>query len=490
MLESHKKKYFKTKTESTLWERRENMEYIKCPECGEIVDKNMDNCSKCGFPFSKNEKIIDVKICPECKKLVEGTLSSCSNCGYPFDEIGNFEKLLHETEQKAHEQELRALEAERKLKELQEEKERRRLEEEKRKEREEREKKLAESKKKMEEAKKRAIEAERKLAELAEEENEKIKNEADSSQLTKEETKLKEVEEKKVEQKSKGNGVEEIVEEETIELGESEHDAKCNAILEEPKEDILDENEKESIGNENTNTNIPIVVDIMQGTSENSNNVKKNFWKNKQNLLLLGGTLVLILIGVFYFAFRGTPVESVKLEHENASLELGSLGKIEYTIMPSDATNKEVIWETSDDSIVSVDEKGLLVGKKEGTCEITVKTKNGKMAVCKITVEPSGPDLQAIYLQYCEPSYASVATDGSYLSIDTDPDSSYLDYEEEALSAIFAVNEELGIPDSVIEKMGSTRALDGVQTQICGDIEVRWPYHPDNGLEVIYSLVE
>lgn len=479
------------------------MEHIKCPECGEIVDKNMDNCPKCGFPFSENEEIIDVKICPECKKVVEGTLSSCSNCGYPFDEIGDFEKLLHETEQKAHEQELRALEAERKLKELQEEKERRRLEEEKRreqeekkrceeekrKEREERKRKLAESKKKMEEAKKRAIEAERKLAELAEEENKKIKNEVDSSQLTKEETNLKEEEEKKVEQKSKDNGVEEIVEkEETIELDASGHDAKCNAILEELKEDTLDENEKESIDNENTN--IPIVVDVIQGTSENNNNVKMNFWKNKQNIFVLGGTLVLILIGVIYFTFRGTPVESVKLEHENASLELGSLGKIEYTITPSDATNKEVTWETSDDSIVSVDEKGLLVGKKEGTCEITVKTKNGKTAVCKITVEPSGPDLQAIYLQYCDPSYASVAADGSYLSIDTDPDSAYLDYEEEALLAIFAVNEELGIPDSVIEKMGSTRALDGVQTQICGDIEVRWSYHPDNGLEVIYSLVE
>lgn len=483
VLESHKKEYFKTKTENTLWEWRENMEYIKCPECGEIVEKKLDNCPKCGFPFSKNEETIDVKICPECKKVVEGTLSSCSNCGYPIDEVGNFEKLLHETEQKAHEHELRALEAERKLKELQEEKERRRIEEEKRKEREERERKLAESKKKMEEAKKRAIEAERKLAELAEEENKKINNESDSGQLTTEEINLKEEEEKKVEQKSKDNGVEEIVEkEETIELDESEHNTQFNDILEEPKEDILNENDKESI--DNKNTNIPIVVDVMQETPKN------NFWKNKQNIFLLGGAIFLILIGAIYFAFRGTPVESVKLEHENASLELGSLGKIDYTITPSDATNKEVTWATSDDSIVSVDEKGLLVGKKEGTCEITVKTKNGKTAVCKITVEPAGPDLQAIYLQYCDPSYASVAADGSYLSIDTDPDSSYLDYEEEALLAIFAVNEELDIPDSVIEKMGSTRALDGVQTQICGDIEVRWSYHPDNGLEVIYSLVE
>ena len=196
----------------------------------------------------------------------------------------------------------------------------------------------------------------------------------------------------------------------------------------------------------------------------------------------------MIVIVIVFFVLRGTPVESIELEYESASLELGNYGKIDYTITPSDASNKEVKWESSDESIVEVDDDGLLRGVSEGTCDISVITSNGKTAVCSVTVEPAGPDLYDIYTKYCDPGYASVAADGSYLSIDTDPDS-YIDYEDEAILSIFAVNKALGVPDSVVEKMSSTRAIDGVQTQICGDIEVRWSYHPKNGLEVIYSTL-
>lgn len=87
-------------------------------------------------------------------------------------------------------------------------------------------------------------------------------------------------------------------------------------------------------------------------------------------------------------------------------------------------------------------------------------------------------------------TYAKLSDDGLALTIDTNPyDSKYSnDYELDATAAVFAVNSYLGFPTSVKEKMQSTRALDGMQSQECGDYMVTWSYHPDNGLKVIYEV--
>lgn len=372
------------------------MKYIRCPECGILIEISNKTCSNCGFPFTGEETIIAIKICPECNALVERNAQSCDNCGFPFENKDKYEQLIKEMEQKVRYQELRAIEAERKL---------------------------VDSQKKIEENERKFLEAEKKLTQLTE-------KESDNSEVT---------------------------------YNESYDGVNLLPFL----------------GDLNSNTDNDL-------TKHNNHN---RFSINKRNIIVLSSIIFLIAIVVIFIVFRGTPVESIKLEYENASLQLGNYGKIDYTITPSDASNKEVQWESSNESIVEVDDNGLLRGVSEGTCDISVIASNGKTAVCSVTVEPAGPDLYDVYTKYCDSGYASVAADGSYLSIDTDPDS-YIDYEDEAILSIIAVNKALGVPDSVVEKMGSTRAIDGIQTQVCGDIEVRWSYHPKNGLEVIYSTLE
>ena len=85
--------------------------------------------------------------------------------------------------------------------------------------------------------------------------------------------------------------------------------------------------------------------------------------------------------------------------------------------------------------------------------------------------------------------YASIGSDRLSLTVDTNPnDSSYNSYESDAIDAIIAINSYLSLPSSLIDKMESTRALDGMQTQNCGTYSVTWNYHPDNGLKVIYEV--
>jgi len=47
---------------------------------------------------------------------------------------------------------------------------------------------------------------------------------------------------------------------------------------------------------------------------------------------------------------------------------------------------------------------------------------------------------------------------------------------------------ELDVPDSVLTRMSSTRALDGRQSADWNDLSASWGYHPDNGLDIVIEL--
>lgn len=93
------------------------------------------------------------------------------------------------------------------------------------------------------------------------------------------------------------------------------------------------------------------------------------------------------------------------------------------------------------------------------------------------------------YLQYIEDNDGcKLSEDGKTMVLDSNPDD-VEGYDNSAiLGSIKVFNEQLGIPDSVLEKMYATRALDGRQTETYGRITISWTYHPNSGLEVIYEI--
>ncbi len=74
-----------------------------------------------------------------------------------------------------------------------------------------------------------------------------------------------------------------------------------------------------------------------------------------------------------------------------------------------------------------------------------------------------------------------------YLEIDTNP----FDYKDavcpDALTLVEQVNSVLELPSFVNTMIGSTSAMDGVQTYEGEKVKLRWSYHPDSGLEIIYE---
>ncbi len=81
-------------------------------------------------------------------------------------------------------------------------------------------------------------------------------------------------------------------------------------------------------------------------------------------------------------------VASVKLDRNNVSLKPEAYTRLLPTIAPENATNKEVLWTSSNPAVASVDQKGTVTAKVKGTATITVRTFDGGFTdTCTVVVE-------------------------------------------------------------------------------------------------------
>ena len=91
------------------------------------------------------------------------------------------------------------------------------------------------------------------------------------------------------------------------------------------------------------------------------------------------------------------PVTGVMIPQKTNTILVDQSINIQYEVLPKNATNKEVIFISDDTSVVTINKQGLMVGRKEGTTKITVKTSDGGFTDdCNITVnsKPSCPTWQ------------------------------------------------------------------------------------------------
>lgn len=83
-----------------------------------------------------------------------------------------------------------------------------------------------------------------------------------------------------------------------------------------------------------------------------------------------------------------TDVESVTLNPSELSLEAGGKAKLEAAVMPEEAADKAITWESSDPNVAAVDQDGMVTAIAKGEAIIVAKTSNGKSASCKVAVRP------------------------------------------------------------------------------------------------------
>ena len=99
-----------------------------------------------------------------------------------------------------------------------------------------------------------------------------------------------------------------------------------------------------------------------------------------------------------------------------------------------------------------------------------------------------GKDFNKMYSDISGESWCTIAADGTWMQLDTNPYNIDDYMEMDAWNEIKNVLDDLGFASSVSEAMNQTRALDGRQSASSGDYSVSWTYHPDNGLEAMFEI--
>lgn len=74
---------------------------------------------------------------------------------------------------------------------------------------------------------------------------------------------------------------------------------------------------------------------------------------------------------------------------QNLAMSSGEMHYLEVVLLPENVTCSDVSYESSDETIVSVTEDGILKAKSKGIAEITVKSQmdNTVQSICKVTVD-------------------------------------------------------------------------------------------------------
>lgn len=201
--------------------------------------------------------------------------------------------------------------------------------------------------------------------------------------------------------------------------------------------------------------------------------------------------LLCMVISMLLFAACGkVSVENIVLDKTTATIRVEETLQLIGTVIPNDATDSTISWQSSTNSVATVSATGIVTGVGEGTCTITASA-DGKVAVCAVTVKKKAPDLKALYEALDDRYGWTLGDDGSYLSVDTN----VLNLDDYSNTSIFysiqEMNKNLGLPDSLWNDMLQTTWSMGKQEETYEKIgiKVSWTYHPDKGLEVTYKLL-
>lgn len=99
----------------------------------------------------------------------------------------------------------------------------------------------------------------------------------------------------------------------------------------------------------------------------------------------------------YTLTIKSVPVTGVTLDKTNLSLTEGGTETLTATVHPDNATNKNVTWSSSNNSVATVDSTGTVTAVSAGTATITATAADGSghSATCAVTV--TQPDRDPTY---------------------------------------------------------------------------------------------
>ncbi len=89
--------------------------------------------------------------------------------------------------------------------------------------------------------------------------------------------------------------------------------------------------------------------------------------------------------------------ESVSVAPESLTMQVGDSFQLTATVLPDNATNKNVIWSSTNTNVVTVNENGVLTAVGEGNADVIASTEVGALTTtCTITVLPDNEEYYSL----------------------------------------------------------------------------------------------
>ncbi|MBO4893399.1 MAG: Ig-like domain-containing protein [Clostridia bacterium] len=79
--------------------------------------------------------------------------------------------------------------------------------------------------------------------------------------------------------------------------------------------------------------------------------------------------------------------KEIKMSQSSITLNMGGSQQLTAALTPEKVTDDEITWETDNEGVATVDDRGNVETKGLGTCTVTATASNGIKAECKVTVE-------------------------------------------------------------------------------------------------------
>lgn len=95
-------------------------------------------------------------------------------------------------------------------------------------------------------------------------------------------------------------------------------------------------------------------------------------------------------------------VKTIQIVPSSLSIVEEQTKELTVSILPKDATNQSIIWKSSDESIATISDKGILKAIKEGNATITASTSNDIKTTCQVAVSAKAIEVETIQLSFTE----------------------------------------------------------------------------------------
>ena len=111
-----------------------------------------------------------------------------------------------------------------------------------------------------------------------------------------------------------------------------------------------------------------------------------------------------------------TDVTGITLNKSSMQMDKGATFQLNATVSPSNATIKTIQWTSSNTSVATVDENGLVTAVDNGNCTITAASTDGsgKQSVCQLTVTSNPPTTSNLFINEIQTRNVDMYIDPSF----------------------------------------------------------------------------